>query len=115
LCTCDPLFVKSLYGLLREDGCWVDVVDHCALAVQKALARDYDVVIMDAESVGLSADDAAEIIMKTANGTAVVIVGEACPSSSAVVLGRPVEPVRVREMVRRVCKPGTREKGRENR
>jgi uroporphyrinogen decarboxylase len=108
LCTCDPIFVKSLYGLLREDGCWVDVVDRCALAVRKALARDYDVVIMDAESVGLPADDAADIIMKTAKETAVIIVGEARASSSAVAVGRPVEPVRVREMVRRVCKPATR-------
>lgn len=115
MCTCDPIFVKSLYGLLREDGCWVEVVDRCALAVRKALARDYDVVIMDAESVGLPADDAAEIIMKTAKKTAVIIVGEARASSSAVAVGRPVEPLRVREMVRRVCKPATREKGRENR
>ena len=93
----------------------MDVADHCALAVRKALARDYDVVIMDAESVGLPADDAAEIIMTTAKETAVIIVGEARASSSAVTVERPLEPVRVREMVRRVWKPGRTEKGRENR
>ncbi|MHB8836334.1 MAG: hypothetical protein ACYC9Y_11585 [Candidatus Methylomirabilia bacterium] len=62
LCSSNPLLIKSLYGLLRDEGYVIEEVEHPALAVQKVLAGVYDFVIVDAEPFGLSAEDAARII-----------------------------------------------------
>lgn len=62
LCSSNPLLIKSLYGMLRDEGYSVEDVEHPALAVQKVLGGTYDLVIVDAEPFGLSAEDAARII-----------------------------------------------------
>jgi len=64
LCSSNPLLVKSLYGMLRDEGYLVEDVEHPALAVQRILKNAYDFLIVDAEPFGLSAEDAA-CIMKT--------------------------------------------------
>lgn len=62
LCSSNRLQVKSLYGMLRDEGYTVEAVEHPALAVQKVLGGGYDFVIVDVEPFGLSAEDAARII-----------------------------------------------------
>jgi DNA-binding response OmpR family regulator len=68
LCSSNPLLIKSLYGMLRDEGFAVETVEHPALAVQKVLGGGYDFVIVDAEPFGLSAEDAARIIAAIAPG-----------------------------------------------
>ena len=75
LCTANPILIKSLYGVLRDDGHDVDVVEHPAFAVQKALGGGYTMLIVDAEPFGLSAGDAVQIIRQAQPDLPVVAVG----------------------------------------
>ncbi|MHB8845537.1 MAG: hypothetical protein ACYC7L_12435 [Nitrospirota bacterium] len=75
LCTANPILIKSLYGVLRDDGHEVDVIEHPALAVQKVMAGGYGMMIVDSEPFGLSAEDAVQIIRSTMPDLPVLYVG----------------------------------------
>ena len=62
LCSSNPMLVKNLYGILRDEGYGVETVEHPAFAVQLVMDHSFDLVIMDAEPFGLSAEDAIQII-----------------------------------------------------
>lgn len=87
----DPMFLKSLYGMLREAGFEVETSENPAGAVQKTLARDYLAVVMDSESVGLPATDAARLIKNTSPGVTVVISGDAGTATGAISVKRPLD------------------------
>jgi hypothetical protein len=76
LCSSNPLLVKSLYGMIRDEGYAVEEVEHPALAVQKVLAGTYEFMIVDAEPFGLSAGDAARIVASIAPAMPILCVGE---------------------------------------
>ena len=76
LCSSNPILVKSLYCVLREEGYSVEIVEHPSLAVQKVLFGKFDFVIIDSEPFGLSARDAAEIIKAVSPGTPTLVVGD---------------------------------------
>jgi DNA-binding response OmpR family regulator len=76
LCSSNPLLIKNVYGFLRDEGYTVDIVEHPALAVKKVLWGAYDLVIVDSEPFGMSADEAAQVIRSVAPGMPVVIMGE---------------------------------------
>lgn len=75
LCTHDPILVKSLYGLLRDEGHDVEIADHLSLAVQMVLKQEYSAVIMDARTFGLSAAEAVRIIKVVSPEVQVVLIG----------------------------------------
>lgn len=75
LCSSNPILVKSLYGVLRDEGYNVVTVEHPAVAVQKVLSGKYDFIIVDSEPFGLSAEDAAQIITAVAPDMPVLFVG----------------------------------------
>lgn len=75
LCSSNPLLIKNVYGVLRDEGYTVDIVEHPALAVKKVLWGAYDLVIVDAEPFGMSAGEAAQIIKSVAPGMPVMIMG----------------------------------------
>jgi hypothetical protein len=75
LCSSNPILIKSLYCVLREEGFNVEIVEHPSLAVQKVLFGKYDFVIVDSEPFGLSAEDAVEIIKAVSPDTPTVVVG----------------------------------------
>jgi len=75
LCSSSTLLVKNLYGTLRDEGYAVEVVEHPSLAVQKVLGGAYDLIIIDAEPFGLSAEDAARIIRSLAPGMPILCIG----------------------------------------
>jgi DNA-binding response OmpR family regulator len=75
LCSSNPLLIKSLYGVLRDEGYTIEDVEHPALAVQKVLGGKYDFVIVDAEPFGLSAEDAARIITAIAPEMPIFCIG----------------------------------------
>jgi CheY-like chemotaxis protein len=76
LCTSNPILVKSLYGVLRDDGHSVETVEHPAFAVQVVMQKQADLVIIDAEPFGLSAQDAAEIIKSVSPATKILTISE---------------------------------------
>ncbi len=75
LCSSNPIMIKSLYGILRDEGYNVQIVEHPAHAVQKVLDGRYDLIIVDSEPFGLSAEDAVQIIKTVAPGMPILCVG----------------------------------------
>ncbi len=75
LCSSNPILIKSLYGILRDEGYEVETIEHPALAVQIVMRRSYDFIIVDSEPFGLSAEDAVEIIKTVAPEMPIVFVG----------------------------------------
>ena len=75
LCSSNPLLIKNVYCVLRDEGYSVDTVEHPALAVKKVLWGDYDLVIVDSEPFGMSAQEAAEVIRSVAPRMPIVIMG----------------------------------------
>ena len=76
LCSSNPILIKSLYSMLRDDGYHVETIEHPAQAVQMVLRRHYHCVIVDSEPFGLSAEDAAKIIKTVAPSMPVLFIGD---------------------------------------
>ena len=75
LCTHNPLLIKGLYGILRDEGCDVDISDYPAHAVQQIMKNTYRAVIIDSHAFGMSAEDAVRIIKAVAPDVRVILVG----------------------------------------
>jgi DNA-binding NtrC family response regulator len=75
LCSSNPILIKSLYGMLRDDGYNVEIIEHPVHAVQMVMCRHYRFVIVDTEPFGLSAGDAAKIINAVAPLMPILFVG----------------------------------------
>ncbi len=75
LCSSNPILIKSLYGILRDEGYEVETIEHPALAIQMVMRKSYDLIIIDSEPFGLSAEDAVEIMKTVAPGMPVLFVG----------------------------------------
>lgn len=76
LCSSNPILVKSLYGILRDEGFHVERAEHPALAVQMIMQSSYDFLIIDSEPFGLSAEDAVTIIKEIRPELHVLFVGD---------------------------------------
>ena len=75
LCSSNPILIKSLYGILRDEGYEVETIEHPAFAVQRVMSKRYDFIILDSEPFGLSAEDAVEIIKIVAPEMPILFVG----------------------------------------
>lgn len=91
LCSSNPILVKSLYAILRDEGYNVDTVDRPALAVQKVMFGLYDFVIVDSEPFGLSADDAVRIIKTVAPDMPIVHVGAGSHEEPSMAVETPID------------------------
>lgn len=91
LCTHNPILIKSLYGILRDEGFSVETADHSALAVQMVFRRKFRAVIIDSASFGLSADEAAQIIRSESPDIVVIFVGPAKPDSDVMSMKLPLD------------------------
>ncbi len=91
LCSSNPILVKSLYGILRDEGHNVETIEHPAFAVQIIMKKHYDFIIIDSEPFGLSAEDAAEIIKTIAPDVQILFVGNERRHMSAQVVETPVD------------------------
>jgi DNA-binding NtrC family response regulator len=110
VCSYDPLFVKSLYGVLRSDGFGIKVTDHAAHAVQTAFHEKFSAVILDSGSIGLSAIEAAQIIKSELDEMPVIIAGDKDISSDALTVRKPVDIEEVRKLIQKVCAPKSTER-----
>lgn len=103
LCSANPLLIKSLYGMLRNEGYTVEEIEHPALAVQKVLHGTYDFIIVDAEPFGLSAEDAARIINTIAPEMPILSVGGAAAYDIPPMIRLPADPDSIKEMIRHIA------------
>ncbi len=76
LCSSNPILIKNLYGILRDEGHSVETIEHPVLAVQLVMNHKYDLLIIDSEPFGLSAEDASEIVRAVAPGVSILFVGK---------------------------------------
>lgn len=91
LCSSNPILVKSLYGILRDEGHYVETIEHPAFAVQMVLNKAYDFLIIGPEPFGLSAEDAAEIIKSIAPKIQILFVGNDRQDGNALSVDTPVD------------------------
>jgi len=93
------MLIKSLYGLLRDEGYIVDTTDHPAAAVQAIMKTDYEAVIMDSCSFGLSAEDAQHIIRAMSPKIRVILIGTPENGDDTSALRVPADPKMLRELL----------------
>ncbi len=91
LCSNNQLLVKSLYGMLRDEGYSVETADHPALAVQMVLRKEYTALIIDSEPFGLSVDDAIKIIRSVLPDMIVIFIGYDKIDSDALSIEAPLD------------------------
>ena len=99
LCTHNPLLVKSLYGVLRDEGHSVRVADHLTLAVQMVLKNPYYAVIMDGRPFGLSVEDAVQIMKTVSPEMPIIVVGGREGEADALNISMPVDLEELREVI----------------
>ncbi len=91
LCSSNPLLIKNLYGVLRDEGYTVETVEHPALAVKKVLQALYGFVIVDSEPFGMSAEEAAQVIRSVSPGMPILIMGGEWEQDRAGGMGAPLD------------------------
>ncbi len=91
LCSSNPILVKSLYGVLRDEGYAVDTVEHPALAVQQVMNGAYDMLVVDSEPFGMSAEDAVQIIRSVKPNLPILCVGGDCGCDMAPGVSPPLD------------------------
>ena len=99
LCTHDPILVKNLYGVLRDDGNNVEIADQLTLAVQMLLKSRYNAVIMDGRPFGLPAEDAVQIMKTVSPDMPIIVVGGQAGWTDALSLEMPVDLEELREII----------------
>jgi DNA-binding NtrC family response regulator len=109
-CSYDPMFLKSLYGVLRGEDFEIDEAAHAAHAVQLAFNRGYAAIIFDSSSIGLSVDDATQIINQEIGEMPVIIAGGAHPSVEAMTISKPLDLAEVKQAIQTVRKLKTTER-----
>jgi len=80
------MLVKNVYCVLRDEGFSVETVEHPALAVQKVMDGSFDMLVVDSEPFGLSAEDAVKIVRSIKPDLPILCVGTEnwCGSASGV-------------------------------
>jgi len=91
LCTHNPLLVKDLYGILRDEGFTVQIADHPALAVRMVLQGNYSAVIIDSRAFGLSAEEVVQIIRSISPDIPIIVAGNETYTGGALSLKIPVD------------------------
>ena len=99
LCTHDPILVKSLYGVLRDNGHDVEIADHLALAVRMILTGHYYAVIIDGKPLGLSVEDAVQIMKTVSPEMPIIVAGGHDCGTDALSIRMPVDLEELRELI----------------
>jgi len=82
-------------------------VDRTADLVVRVLEKQYSTVIIDSESIGLSAEDAAEIALRSSEDTRVIIAGKVSARTRALVVEKPLDLEKIKHLVRDLCITGS--------
>jgi DNA-binding NtrC family response regulator len=102
-CSANPLLIKSLYGMLRDEGYAIEDVEHPALAVKKVLVGPYSFMIVDTEPFGLSAEDGARIIKTIAPEMPIFCVGGEAACDTLPMIRLPADLDAIKKMIRHIA------------
>jgi DNA-binding response OmpR family regulator len=102
LCSHNPILIKSLYGVLRDEGYQIDIADHPAGAVQLIFRNQYTAVIMDPEPFGLPVKDAVQIMRTVQPGVIVIFIGSDKLGIDVLNVDVPVDLEEFKKMIRDV-------------
>jgi len=100
LCCHDPILMKNIYGILRDEGHTVDIAEHPTMAVRIILNKRYSAVILDSEPFGLSAEEAVRIIGSISPEIPVLLLGKAEAAVEAERLPVPLNLEEFRQAIR---------------
>lgn len=75
LCSHNPILIRNLYGILRDEGYAVEIADHPSLAVRMVFMKSYAAIVIDSEPFGLTVEDAIKIIKTVRPNILVIFVG----------------------------------------
>jgi DNA-binding response OmpR family regulator len=103
LCSSDPLLIKNLYGVLRDEGFAVKTVEHPALAVQTVIGGAFDALVVDSEPFGLSAEDAVQIIRSVKPDLPVLFVGSDRECSGALGVQTPIDLALIKSTIHSIA------------
>ncbi len=99
LCTQNPMLIKGLYGILRDEGYNVDLSDYPANAVQQIIKNSYEAVIIDSQAFGMPAEDAIKVIKTIAPDIRVILVGYPEEETDALSIKVPIDLEKLRALV----------------
>jgi len=99
LCTQNPMLIKGLYGILRDEGYNVDLSDYPAHAVQQIIKNSYEAVIIDSQAFGMPAEDAVKVIKTIAPEIRVILVGYPEDETDSFSIKVPIDLEKLRNLV----------------
>jgi CheY-like chemotaxis protein len=99
LCSNNPIFIKSLYGVLWDAGLHADIADHHSLAITMVLNRRYLAIIIDAAQLGLAAEEIIRIIKGILPDIPIIVAGCDVSSDGAFSLKAPVDLEEFKEVI----------------
>ncbi len=105
LCSNNPILVRSLYAILRDEGCDVDTAEHPSLAVQMAFKKNYSALVIDSEPFGLSVEDAIKIIKTILPSIVIILVGYDSLETDVLSIEAPIDLDQFKRTVRSIGKP----------
>ena len=107
LCTHNPMLIKGLYGILRDEGYSVELADYPAHAVRKIMQRSYSGVILDSMSFGMPAEDAVWVIRTIAPEVPVILVGHPEQETDSLSIRVPADLEKLRTVVHEMHQTGS--------
>jgi len=113
LCTHNPILIKNFYGILRDDGFNVEIADHPALAVQMVSEGKYVAVIIDSESLGLSAEETVRIMRSISPDMPIVVAGNDNYAGGVLSVKTPVDLEEFKEVIHALISPNKFQRTKE--
>lgn len=104
LCTQNPLLIKGLYGILRDEGYNVDLSDYPAHAVRQIMKNSYEAVIIDSQAFGMPAEDAVKVIKTIAPEIRVILIGYPEDETDSLSIKVPIDLEILRDLVQSMHK-----------
>lgn len=99
LCTHNPILIKNFYGILRDGGVNVEIADHTALAVQMVFEGKYAAVIIDSDSLGLSAEETVQVMRSISPDMPIIVAGNDTYTGGVFSVKTPVDLEEFKEIV----------------
>lgn len=112
LCSQHPIFIKGVYGALRDDGYQIETSEHPAGAVRSVFDSSYSLVILDSRDIGLNASDAAMIIRTVRPDIQVVLIGKAAVGDDLYSVENPDDINRIKEIIASISVSNIKEAGK---
>ncbi len=104
LCSQNPMLIKGLYGILRDEGYSVDQSDYPAHAVQQIIKNSYEAIIIDSQAFGMPAEDAVKVINAISPDIRIILVGYPEDETDSLSIKVPIDLEKLRDLVHNIHK-----------